>query len=218
MKIIYETDQIQEQNEKKRAALDQRSLPADQWRYMEYADTYAGHTPFKRRLVEKGLVDPGTGSTFEALRERGLILVKYDHAVLVRLTTKGRRLAREALGLQAPKSLPAGTLQEWHWRALVYAYKARGSGVEEWPRGIGHMTVRRLSEYRIKGQDCPLIGWVEVPCEPYMRKRWPGDSGYATAVRDVLCITSFGKQYYRENWARYKELYPKVDAPEPGGE
>jgi len=51
-----------------------------------------------------------------------------------------------------------------------------------------------------------------------MRKRWPGDSGYTTNVRDVLCTTEFGKQYYRENWARYKELYPDVEAPEPGEE
>ncbi|HEY4033607.1 MAG TPA: hypothetical protein VGL94_06535 [Ktedonobacteraceae bacterium] len=50
MKIIYETDQIQEQNEKKRAVLDQHSLPADQWRYMEYADTYTHIPQFEKRL------------------------------------------------------------------------------------------------------------------------------------------------------------------------
>lgn len=30
-----------------------------------------------------------------------------------------------------------------------------------------------------------------------------------------LIITEFGKQYYRENWQKYRELYPDVDAPEP---
>ena len=31
-----------------------------------------------------------------------------------------------------------------------------------------------------------------------------------------LCITDFGREYYRENWQRYKEMYPEVDAPQPG--
>lgn len=215
LRIIYEYDQAQERNEQLRAALDKRSRPADQWRWIEYADAYAGHTRFKQRLIDEKLVDHGTGSTFEALRERELILVKYDVSIYIRLTTKGRRLVRQALNIQGPTTLPPGTLREWHWKALVYAYKAGERGIKEWPRGIGHMTVRRLEEYRVKGEDRPLIGWVEVPCEPYMRKRWPGDEGYLTTVRHVLRITPFGLQYYRENWQRYQGLYPGVDAPEP---
>ena len=74
------------------------------------------------------------------------------------------------------------------------------------------MTVHRLREYRVKGEDRPLIGWVEVPCEPYRRKRWPGDSGYMTDVREVLRITPFGLHYYRENWQCYRDLYPNVEA------
>jgi hypothetical protein len=37
---------------------------------------------------------------------------------------------------------------------------------------------------------------------------------------DIHCIklTSFGEQHYKENWARYRELYPEVEAPEPGEE
>src|SRR5580765_2608624 len=95
MKVIYYTDQLQERNARGLERMYRHSIPADQWRWIEYADTYAGHTRFKQRLVDEGIVDPGTGSTFEALRERGLILVKYDHAVWIRLTTKGRRIVRQ---------------------------------------------------------------------------------------------------------------------------
>ena len=87
--------------------------------------------------------------------------------------------------------------------------------MQEWPRGISPLTVRRLREYRLKGQDRPLIDWVEVACEPYVRKRWSGDNGYVTTVRDVLRITPFGLQYYRENYQRYRQMYPGIDAPEP---
>ena len=101
MRIIYLTDQLQERNAKGLMRLEGRSIPTDRWRWIEYADTYAGHTRSKTRLKEAGLVDPGTGSTFEALRERGLILVKYDHAVLIRMTTKGRRVVRLVVQAEA---------------------------------------------------------------------------------------------------------------------
>lgn len=95
--IIYQTDQLQEQNAKGIMRMEQRSIPADRWRWMEYADTFAGHTRFKQRLLDANLVDPGTGSTFEALRERGLILLKYEGSVEIRLTTHGRAFVRKAL-------------------------------------------------------------------------------------------------------------------------
>jgi hypothetical protein len=31
-------------------------------------------------------------------------------------------------------------------------------------------------------------------------------------------LTSFGQQFYRENWQRYRDLYPNVEAPEPDRE
>jgi len=210
-KILYETDQIQEQNERKRAAMDRYSRPADQWRYMEYADTYTGHTPLKRRLVEKGLVDPGTGSTFEALEKRGLILVRYHGTVEIRLTTKGRKLVREALGLKVPKELPVGTLREWHWKALVEAWKAGDEGVRESAsKGISWNTWLRLRDYTFRGEEKPLVA----------ERKYYGETkqiaiGYTQNYVMRMCITEFGKEYYKENWARYREMYPDVDAPEP---
>jgi hypothetical protein len=126
LQAIFATDQAQEQSERLRAARDHRSRPADEWRWQVYADTLYGHTPLKQRLVDAGVVDPGTGSTFEALGKRGYILVRYERVtshplsdvlVYVRLTTKGRKLVRQALGLCAPIKAPVGELREWQWRA-----------------------------------------------------------------------------------------------------
>lgn len=100
MRIIYLTDQIQERNAKSLMRREMRSIPADRWRWIEYADLYVGHTPFKQRLLEAGLVDQGTGSTFEALRDRGLILIKYYGAVWVRMTTPGRALVRKQIKME----------------------------------------------------------------------------------------------------------------------
>ncbi len=149
------------------------------------------------------------------------MLCKYEPGSLggpilfVQITKTGRKLVREALSLKAPKALPVGALREWHWKALVHAYKAGAAGVSEWPRGIGRNTLIRLEDYRVKGQDRPLIEWATIPCEPYLRIRWPGDSGVMASERKTLRISAFGQEYYRDNWQRYRELYPEVDAPTP---
>lgn len=155
------------------------------------------------------MVDPGTGSTFEALEKRGYIQVNYkrvnphprsDILVWIRLTTKGRALARRALGESAPAKLPPGALREWHWRALCRAWVAWQNGErgihsdEDTGDGFGSVswtTILRLRDYRAGGEDKPLIH------------------------DGKLTITSFGQHYYRENYQRYCEMYPDVDAPEP---
>jgi hypothetical protein len=38
--------------------------------------------------------------------------------------------------------------------------------------------------------------------------------GYTPQIH-WLRLTPFGEEYYRENWQRYRKLYPEVDAPEP---
>lgn len=214
MKIIFEFDQMQECNEKLRADMDKYSLPADQWRWIEYADQYVGHTRFKQRFVIEDLVDHGTGSTFDALENRGLILVKYDVSLYVRLTTKGRRMMRQALNISTRVTQPVGTLREWHWRALAHAYMCGDQGVHGWPKGIGSSTIRRLREYQVKGQDCPLVEWVEVSCEPYEYQNMYGRT-VSASTRNELRITAFGIQYYQENYQRYTEMYPKVNAQKP---
>ena len=133
---------------------------------MLYADTLYEHTPLKQRLVDAGVVDPGTGSTFEALEKRGYILVKYeritshplsDTLVSVRLTTTGRKLVRQALELSAPKKAPVGELRERHWRALCRAYVRGNQGMgydSDTGDGFGYVswkTCLRLRDYRVKG-------------------------------------------------------------------
>jgi len=226
LQAIYTTDQAQEQSERLRAAMDRRSRPADEWRWMLYADTLYGHTPLKQRLVDAGVVDPGTGSTFEALEKRGYILVKYDRAtshplsdtlVYVRLTTPGRKLVRQALGLAAPKKAPLGELREWHWRALVEAWKAGDEGLRDEGRGYGRIgwnTWLRLRDFRAGGEEKPLAREQRVSLSFSAHA-----GGFFTYQQEVrMVITECGKAYYRENWQRYHEQYPAVDAPAPSDE
>jgi len=58
-------------------------------------------------------------------------------------------------------------------------------------------TCLRLRDYTIKGQEQPLI-----------REGRRGE-------QFALIITEFGRKYYRDNWQRYRELYPDVDVPAP---
>jgi hypothetical protein len=117
---IYSVDQDEEAYERAAWSHGRRRRPADQWRWLKYA---RGEVPtaLYRRLSDGHLVDQGTGATFEALRARGLL---GEDIPFVRLTAAGRKLARHLLGQQAPRQLPAGTLREWHWRALARAYAA----------------------------------------------------------------------------------------------
>lgn len=219
MQAIFLTDQAQEQNERLRAAMDRWSRPADAWRWMLYADTLYGHTPLKQRLVDAGVVDSGTGSTFEALEKRGSILMKYervtshprsDMLVYVRLTTVGRKLVRQALGFSAPKKAPVGELREWRWRAMAAAWKAGKEGLQsDGVGGYGSIKWRtwlRLRDYRIKGQVRPLV-------EEYQKGVPFSDPTFSCDF--WIHLTPAGSQYYRDNWQRYHDLYPDVDAPKP---
>ena len=67
------------------------------------------------------------------------------------MTTNRRKLARFCTGVKAYKSPAAGTLKEWHWRALAKAYAAGDEGLEGeygvYGR-IGERTWQRLLEYK----------------------------------------------------------------------
>ena len=204
---VYEVDQAQEAAIKGAGARGRwNSTPASEWRWMPYN---AAGAILLYRIQEAGYRDEGTGSTFAALERRGLVLCKYEPGFLgvpilfVQITKTGRKLVRESLAIAPAKKLPVGTLREWHWRALCRAYVRGEQGLpydSDLGDGFGWVSWNsclRLRDYRFQGQDLPLI----------REGRWNEPFG--------LVITAFGREYYRENWQRYRELYPEVDAPAP---
>jgi len=118
----------------------------------------------------------------------------------LRMTTNGRKLARSWTGAKAYKAAPPGTLKEWHWRALAKAYAAGDEGLEgEYGvyAHIGEQALPRSLEYR-RG--------ALVEERPRRHLGYP--------VRRMH-ITANGRALYHDQWARYRELYPDVDAPHP---
>jgi len=207
LQAIYLADQEVEAAERSRWSRGGRSRPAEEWRWMLYANLDGHDLPVKRHLALTQLISEGTGSTLEALERRGLIAVRYDidtysgRKILtnepipaIQITKAGRALVRKALGVPSGKQI-VGTLQEWHWSALAKAYTAGEHGVREEGLGysrIGWNTWLRLRDYQIHGVEYPLI-----------------------QERHGVSITGWGIGYYERTFARYHELYPDVAAPQP---
>lgn len=193
---VYDQDQRQEENERIRANRMQRSRPADEWRWVEYdPPPMTDYTPpLKAELRRAGMVDPGTGSTFEALASRGYIKRKWDRystitgtysALWVRMTPKGRKLVRQAKGYQAPKRRAKGELSPRQWDTLKKLYEAGEQGLDYhrlwWPHCV------RLRDYTP-----PLLA----------EKRIPNVPGSAANFRVV--ITEAGRAFVEANRAHYE--------------
>ena len=215
LQAIYDQDQENERHEKSQWTRGGRPRPATEWRWMFYGiePLTGSDSPLRRRLKVADLVDPGTGATFEALEKRGYILCRYkpvvtgDPLVYVQITPKGRKLKREATGEQREKALPIGTLREWHWKAMLEAWKARSQGVKDENGYYGHIswnTWLRLRDYKAG----PLVE------EYHTSGRYLVHVGSTEQIYWIR-LTPFGEQYYRDNWQRYRELYPEVDVPAP---
>lgn len=221
LQVIYEVDQDQEQYERSMWTRGGTPRKASVWRWMDYATLDGGDTQLKSRLRSNKLINEGTGSTFEALERRGLIKCRYSYKtrdgipvlmapgesiLAVQITPAGRKLVREATGEKPVRMVP-GTLQEWHWIALAKAYKARPQGLKSEVTGrygnIGWGTWLRLREYKAG----------DLVKEHEVRRGKRPDGWYYTDY--YIRLTPFGEQYYRDNWQRYREMYPDVDAPEP---
>jgi hypothetical protein len=202
---IFETDQEVE--------AEMRDLPyrpfqerpkASEWRWLEYEEPVPiigePGSALWRRIKKLDLVDQGTGSTFSALADRGLVDVQW-HRVNVhgqgvphlRMTTNGRKLARSWTGRPVYKAPPAGTLKEWHWRALAKAYAAGDEGIEGeygiYGR-IGERTWQRLLEYKrgaLVEERGTLIDVV-------------------TGRVHRMHIAAAGRALYEREWARYRPV------------
>ncbi len=225
LQAIYETDQEQEADERGMWKRGGTPRAASVWRWMEYGVFSGVGSTLYTKLYLRELVDEGTRSTFNALEKRGFIICKYTTArrdsqqhtlepfLMVQITTQGRRLVRSATGTQAyrPGSREPGGLKEWRWKAMAEAWKARPQGIKDKNGYYGHIswnTWLRLRDYKAQGEDKPLI-------EEYSTwGKYLAHVGYTPQIH-WLRLTSFGEQYYRENWQRYRELYPEVDAPAP---
>jgi len=103
---IFDCDQKNERDQKNKYLQGRKdNTPASEWRWLIYdrrmAQRHAEHE-LKRALRHARLVDPGLGSTFKALHERGLILVEHadwdcfgNRDVRIQITRKGRTLIRK---------------------------------------------------------------------------------------------------------------------------
>jgi hypothetical protein len=223
MQAIYDQDQENERQEKSVWSRGGRPRPAIEWRWMFYGiiPELGIDSPLRARLRSARLVDEGTGSTFEALEARRYILVQYKPVIggsltYVQITPVGRKLVRQATDEQREKSLLPGTLREWHWRAITEVWKSRPAGVKmehDWYGDYGGMSWKtwlRLRDYKAQGEEKSLV-------EEY---HTAGSYNASTGTRyDIhwIRLTTLGEQLYRENWARYHEMYPSVDAPDPTG-
>ncbi len=223
MQAIYETDQEQEADERGTWKRGERRRPARQWRWMEYGVFNGVGSTLYTKLYLRQLVDEGTGSTFNALEKRGFITCKYTHIrrsgqkvldsfLMLQITSTGRKLVRTATGDRREKRLLPGTLREWHWKAMVEAWKARPAGImADYGDygGIGWNTWLRLRDYKAGALIEEYQTWTQVQRSTY-GQTWPES-------RPVywLRLTSFGEQFYWEQWAKYRELYPQVEAPAP---
>lgn len=129
--------------------------PASEWRAMPYGrwHHFLSKPPTElRHLIEeqqaaskKRLVDPGTGSTWKALAERGLVEVE-ERAIIagpegyslphILLTREGRKLVRQLTGEVRPvvprkvkHPQPEGLLPAQQWLALTRLYELDYEGL-----------------------------------------------------------------------------------------
>jgi DNA-binding Xre family transcriptional regulator len=210
LKLIHQIDQEKEREEKQRAFRGQRR-PAEVWRWLFYGDVALVASPLKQSIRNKNLVDPGTGSTYEALERRKLIECRGEVPELdVKLTPLGRKVARTGLGEPSPRRTrtPKGMLSELAWEALVLAYCAGEEGLkQEWGfrfSGIHVFTWDRLQDY-LEGA---LVQEIYHP----------EDSGRGNPGSSRIHITRLGIRFYHLHWEQYSSAYPDIDAPRPVGE
>lgn len=210
LKQIFEIDQNREESERGAWNSGGRPRPADEWRWIEYLELFGNSSPLRQKLKAQDVVDPGTGSTFKALATRKLIEIDYCYQVSdwfkCKLTRLGRAVVRAGLGIQSPKKLPPRTLRDYQWKALVSAWQAGNEGL----RADGE----RSGDYGGHSwQHC----WLRL--RAWDDKMRYGRSGlvreFNKDLKSYLGITEEGRKFYRENWEKYRQLYPEVEAPEP---
>ena len=193
------------------SASDWRAMPYGRWQH------FLLKPPTElRQLIEEQqatsqqrLVDPGTGSTWKALAERGLVEVE-ERAIItgpdgyslphILLTREGRKLVRQLTGEVRPVTprkvkppQPEGLLQAQQWLALVRLYELDFEGLpadDEQGLSYGRIQPITLESLRERGL---VVG--SPPSEPPPAKRYTiTDQGRA-----------FYYAYYRTNAQAYRQ-------------
>ncbi len=90
--------------------------------------------------------------------------------------------------------MPPGTLREWHWKALATVYNS--------------------DEDYFHDDECPS-NYYGINWNTWLRLRDYKAGALVKEKQDNIHITEFGKRFYCDNWAKYKQMYPDIDAIEP---
>lgn len=212
LKIVFEIDQRNEQFYRRDWTVSRNAHPppADQWRWIAYDGTPDGEedTELRQRLRKAGLVDQGTGATFESLANRNYLKRKWSEpdflghqTLFVQITRLGRKLIRESIegSSQPPPKLKKGQLQEWHWDALAQVYAAAPNALEAVNdiRRFSWRTWERLRHYT----------------PPLMREQ---KTNYqAGSYKSSYIITQEGIRFYETQYEQYQAMYPDVATEKP---
>ncbi|MGP4030322.1 hypothetical protein [Actinomadura sp. 3N407] len=203
MRVVYEVDQEVERDAKSAWTRGERSVPAAEWRWLDYGpvgESFGNRGLLQERLGYAGVRDSGAGATLKVLEERGLIQTRRpaapiaDYWLEVQLTKSGRAVCRAAgLDPARPGARRKGMLGEGLWRMLAEVYRAEPDGKKVWGYSGAwrHLTEREPD---------PLVE---------MARRYDGP--------DRARLTDAGRAHYEQLWEAYARAYPAVDAPAPGG-
>lgn len=229
LKLIYIVDRETEEYERGAWNRGQRSRPAALWRWHRYGQTQWGSTRLKGLIQDAGLIDSGTGSTLAALERRKLIKCRSDGSlgaidgvstakVDIQITMLGRKVVRAALGILLPKKLPSGTLQSWQWEAIAACYHAGYWGLRQTfcsgcYGGIKWKTWLRLRDYKWGSLVEEYARYIFETYRRYDWGEWKEVEGWNH--HRYIRLTPYGRNFYHNNWATYKQLYPDVEAVEP---
>jgi hypothetical protein len=203
LEIAYDVDQAAEALRRSEAAAGQWSkTPAAVWRWLMYGPTSPESTLYDR-LRGRGLVDPGTGATWEALETRGLVECRHTptadggRLLEIKLTPKGRKLVRTATAEIRTPVRKKGQLRPRQWAALVQLYTAGTAGL---PAAV----LDRQFDWWYTSLRLRNLGYFEeYETSPSAEQRY------------WRRITAAGQAHYDEWWATYQERYPEVEAPPP---
>jgi len=215
----YQTDQQVEQDRKRdylRGTNDRR--PAAEWRWLPYGcwEHWMGRppTPLREQLanLDAKLISEGTGSTWRALAQRGLLEVEDQLPYLVadlpevmhytlphiRLTPAGRKLARQLAGEVRTKK-PGKVLARATWQLLIQLWQRDPNATHQTPDYAGSDVFSRLE------RGVPVQKVLGQANHERLMEGWP-----------TYGLTTVGRIYYYQHYAANVAAHPDVAAPDPG--